>query len=75
MMFTAALMEDDGWVLKGGTNLFCRLHDARLTLDLDLFRQGDTASADTVETLRKVMDGRSVGAIHVPTRAGQPGRR
>ena len=37
MMFTNALMEHDDCVLKGGTNLLCRLKNARNTLDLDLF--------------------------------------
>jgi len=61
MMFTGALMEDDSWVLKGGTNLFCRLRDARSTLDLDLFRDGDTTVTATVTALREVMEGRTVG--------------
>lgn len=41
MLFLAGLADRDGWVLKGGTNLLCRLSDPRSTLDLDLFRQGD----------------------------------
>lgn len=61
MMFTGALMEGDGWVLKGGTNLFCRLRDARSTLDLDLFRDGDTTATVTATALREAMEGRTVG--------------
>ena len=28
---------NDGWVLKGGTNIYCRIPGARQTKDLDLF--------------------------------------
>ncbi len=61
MMFTARLMAEEGWVLKGGTNLYCRLRHARHTLDLDLFREGDTTSESTAAALRKVMDGQRIG--------------
>jgi hypothetical protein len=61
MLFTAALMESDGWVLKGGTGLLCRLTAARSTLDLDLFRQGDSTAADSATALRTAMDERKVG--------------
>jgi hypothetical protein len=61
MMFTNALMEHEGWILKGGTNLLCRLRNPRNTLDLDLFRQGDRSPTASAETLHAVMDGRQVG--------------
>ena len=61
MMFTNALMEHEGWILKGGTNLLCRLRNPRNTLDLDLFRQGDRSPTARAETLHAVMDGRQVG--------------
>ncbi len=61
MMFTNALMEHEGWILKGGTNLLCRLKNPRNTLDLDLFRQGDHSPTASAETLHAVMDGRQVG--------------
>jgi hypothetical protein len=61
MMFTNALMEHEGWVLKGGTNLLCRLRNPRNTLDLDLFRQGDRSAAVSAERLHTLMDGRQVG--------------
>ena len=61
MMFTNALMEHEGWILKGGTNLLCRLRNPRNTLDLDLFRQGDHSPTVSAETLHAVMDGRQVG--------------
>jgi hypothetical protein len=61
MMFTNALMEHEGWILKGGTNLLCRLKNPRNTLDLDLFRQGDRSPTASAETLHAVMDGRQVG--------------
>jgi hypothetical protein len=60
MIFTAALMEGDGWVLKGGTGLLCRLKSARSTLDVDLFRLG-VASSRALAALREAMDGRTVG--------------
>ncbi len=61
MMFTNALMEDEGWILKGGTNLLCRLRNPRNTLDLDLFRHGDRSATASAERLHAVMDGRQVG--------------
>lgn len=36
---------NDGWVLKGGTNIYCRIPGARQTKDLDLFRQYAPTSA------------------------------
>ena len=61
LMFTSALMEHDGWILKGGTNLLCRLKNPRNTLDLDLFRQGDRSVIASAQTLHTLMDGRQVG--------------
>lgn len=56
-LFLADLMNrDDGWILKGGTNLYCRIPGARHTRDLDLYRQHDPtaylqAAADLIETM------------------------
>ena len=52
-VFLAELMDTDpGWVLKGGTNLYCLIPGARHTQDLDLYRQdsptGHRAAADTL---------------------------
>ncbi|WP_257162285.1 nucleotidyl transferase AbiEii/AbiGii toxin family protein [Corynebacterium cystitidis] len=49
---------DHGWVLKGGTNLYCRIPGARHTRDLDLYRQDDPtsyrqATDDLVETMHE----------------------
>lgn len=70
MMFSSALMEHDDWVLKGGTNLLCRLKDARNTLDLDLFRQGDHSTTASARALHALMDGRQVGRYTF--RLGEP---
>jgi len=61
MMFSNALMEHDDWVLKGGTNLLCRLTNPRNTLDLDLFREGDRSTTASAKALHALMDGRRVG--------------
>lgn len=61
MLFLAGLASHDGWVLKGGTNLLCRLAHPRSTLDLDLFRQGDLAPMVTAGVLHDIMDGHTVG--------------
>jgi predicted nucleotidyltransferase component of viral defense system len=70
MMFTNALMEHEGWILKGGTNLLCRLKNPRNTLDLDLFRQGDRRAIASAEVLHTLMDGRQVGLYTF--RLGEP---
>ena len=62
-LFLAELMtRDQGWVLKGGTNLYCRIPGARHTRDLDLYRQDDPtsyrqAAEELVETMHKTMIG------------------
>ncbi|MGB7963303.1 MAG: nucleotidyl transferase AbiEii/AbiGii toxin family protein [Propionicimonas sp.] len=61
MLFLAGLADHDGWVLKGGTNLVCRLTSPRSTLDLDLFRQGDASPTLTSAALHDVMDGHTAG--------------
>ena len=61
MMFTNELMTHDGWILKGGTNLLCRLKDARSTLDLDLFRINDRSAVVSANALHGVMEGHRVG--------------
>ncbi|QGU06163.1 hypothetical protein COCCU_00975 [Corynebacterium occultum] len=53
---------DQGWVLKGGTNLHCRIPDARTTRDLDLYRQDDpTSYRDAAKDLIESMDGTKIG--------------
>lgn len=70
MLFLAGLADRDGWVLKGGTNLLCRLSDPRSTLDLDLFRQGDHSPTLTAGVLHEQMDGHTVGRYTF--RIGEP---
>ncbi|WP_018297209.1 nucleotidyl transferase AbiEii/AbiGii toxin family protein [Corynebacterium lubricantis] len=62
-VFLAELMATDpGWVLKGGTNLYCRIPGARHTQDLDLYRQDSpTGHRDAAQTLITVMDRTKVG--------------
>lgn len=53
---------DQGWVLKGGTNLHCRIPDARTTRDLDLYRQDDpTSYRDAAQDLIESMNGAQIG--------------
>lgn len=53
---------DDGWVLKGGTNLYFRLSQARHTRDLDLYRQDDpTSYEEAAQDLMKSMNGIQLG--------------
>lgn len=61
MLFLAGLARHDGWVLKGGTNLLCRLIHPRSTLDLDLFREGDHSPTLTADVLHEQMEGYAVG--------------
>lgn len=62
-LFLAELMtRDDGWVLKGGTNLYCRIPGARHTQDLDLYRQDDpTSYRQAARALAQSMDGVHIG--------------
>lgn len=62
-LFLAELMaREDGWVLKGGTNLYCRIPGARHTQDLDLYRQDDpTAYRQAAAALAQRMDGVKIG--------------
>lgn len=62
-MFLAELMnKDTGWVLKGGTNLYCLIPGARHTEDLDLYRQDSpTGYRDAADSLIAVMDQTAVG--------------
>lgn len=54
--------KDPGWVLKGGTNLYCLIPGARHTQDLDLYRQDSpTGHRDAATTLITVMDQATVG--------------
>lgn len=62
-VFLNELMQTDGgWVLKGGTNVYCRIPGARQTKDLDLYRNIDPTSAlSAAEFLVEVMDGHQAG--------------
>lgn len=62
-MFLAELMAiDDGWVIKGGTNLNCILPGARHTKDLDLYRQQNpTGHLEAAKNLVARMNGTRVG--------------
>lgn len=56
------MQEGEGWVLKGGTNVYCRIPGARQTKDLDIYRHCDPTSAlSAAELLVEVMDGHKVG--------------
>lgn len=53
---------DQGWVLKGGTNLYCRIRQARYTRDLDLYRQDDpTSYREAAQDLVQSMNGVKIG--------------
>lgn len=62
-MFLAELMtKDPGWVLKGGTNLYCLIPGARHTQDLDLYRQDSpTGHRDAAKALITTMNQTTVG--------------
>ncbi|MDK8775213.1 nucleotidyl transferase AbiEii/AbiGii toxin family protein [Corynebacterium pseudodiphtheriticum] len=62
-IFLAELMAiDDGWVIKGGTNLNCILPGARHTKDLDLYRQlNPTGHLEAAKNLVARMNGTRVG--------------
>lgn len=62
-VFLSRLMEvGEGWVLKGGTNIYCRILGARQTMDLDLYRHADPTSArSAAELLVELMDGEKAG--------------
>lgn len=62
-LFLAELMtRDHGWVLKGGTNLYCRVPGARHTRDLDLYRQDDpTSYHQAAHALVETMDATTIG--------------
>lgn len=45
-VFLHELMQhQNGWVLKGGSNIYCRVPGARQTKDLDLYRQSRNYSS------------------------------
>ena len=72
------MRQDSGWVLKGGSNIYCRIPGARHARDLDLYRQVDpTSSADAADALVRDMDTHTVGhyTFHVrrPDRRGRAG--
>lgn len=78
-VFLHELMEhQNGWVLKGGSNIYCRLPGARQTRDLDLYRQDDpTSSTGAAEVLVAAMNGHRVGPysfwVEHPERTGVAG--
>lgn len=71
-LFLAELMSrDQGWVLKGGTNLYCQIPGARHTRDLDLYRQDDPtsfrrAAAELVETMDEAKIGPYRFKVSIP---------
>lgn len=72
------MRQDSGWVLKGGSNIYCRIPGARHIRDLDLYRQVDpTSSADAADALVRDIDSHTVGhyTFHVrrPDRRGRAG--
>lgn len=58
-LFLAELMtRDDGWVVKGGTNLQYLIEGARYTQDLDLYRQENPRDhLEAANQLQRLMDG------------------
>lgn len=61
--FLYALMnKQSGWVLKGGSNIYCRIPGARQTKDLDFYRQHEpTSSVGAAEALVAQMNGHREG--------------
>lgn len=55
-------MKHGGWVLKGGSNIYCRIPGARHTKDLDIYRQEEpTSAAGAAKDLVTIMDGHRAG--------------
>ncbi|MDY5784664.1 nucleotidyl transferase AbiEii/AbiGii toxin family protein [Corynebacterium sp.] len=72
------MLRENGWVLKGGSNIYCRIPGARHTRDLDLYRQSDpTSAAEAADALVGSMDGHKVGPytflLRRPDRKGKTG--
>ncbi|MCZ9309742.1 nucleotidyl transferase AbiEii/AbiGii toxin family protein [Corynebacterium uberis] len=61
--FLNLVMESQsGWVLKGGSGIYCRIPGARQTKDLDLYRQENpTSSWESAEILVDTMNGKRTG--------------
>lgn len=78
-VFLHELMQhQNGWVLKGGSNIYCRVPGARQTRDLDLYRQDDpTSSTGAADALVTAMNGHRVGPytfrVEHPTRTAAAG--
>lgn len=78
-VFLHELMQhQNGWVLKGGSNIYCRVPGARQTKDLDLYRQDDpTSSTGAADALVAAMNGHRVGPyrfqVEHPDRTGAVG--
>ncbi|MFZ2562762.1 MAG: nucleotidyl transferase AbiEii/AbiGii toxin family protein [Corynebacterium variabile] len=78
-VFLHELMQhQNGWVLKGGFNIYCRVPGARQTKDLDLYRQNDpTSSTGAADALVAAMNDHRVGPytfrVEHPDRAGAAG--
>lgn len=72
------MQHQNGWVLKGGSNIYCRVPGARQTKDLDLYRQDDpTSSTGAADALVAAMNGHRVGPyrfqVEHPDRTGAVG--
>lgn len=74
-LFLAQLFEhgQGPWVLKGGTNLYCRIPGARHTRDLDLFCQDPTGAREAAQELRDRMDHAKVGPYQFTLADPHPG--
>ena len=72
------MRQTSGRVLKGGSNIYCRIPGARHTRDLDLYRQVDPTSATgAADALIAAMDGCQVGPytfrLRRPDKQGKTG--
>ena len=61
LQFLGLLGERHDWVLKGGTNLLCRLNNARGTRDLDVFLDGPDTADESARTLIAQTNGATIG--------------
>lgn len=74
-LFLAQIFQEDqgSWVLKGGTNLYCRIPGARHTRDLDLFCQDPTGAREAAQELKDRMDHVRVGPYQFTIGDPKPG--
>ncbi|MDO5495026.1 MAG: nucleotidyl transferase AbiEii/AbiGii toxin family protein [bacterium] len=62
MLFAHELMKGrDDWVLKGGTGIFARIDNARMSRDLDIFRDTERSAARAARDIVNAMDGKQIG--------------